>query len=147
MSLSIRPAGLDDLDGLLELYRHLNPADAPLSRDVAVERLQAMLAQPGMTIVGGFDGGVMVATATLIVIPNLTRGGASYALVENVVTHAGHRQKGHGQAVVRRAVELAFAAGCYKTMLLTGRSDPAVLRFYASCGFEQSKTGFQVRAR
>ncbi len=39
----------------------------------------------------------MVATCTLVVIPNLTRGGTPYALIENVVTHTDHRNKGYWQ--------------------------------------------------
>jgi hypothetical protein len=30
-------------------------------------------------------------------------------------------------------------------MLMTGSKRPSTLAFYASAGFEQSKTGFQVR--
>jgi hypothetical protein len=30
-------------------------------------------------------------------------------------------------------------------MLMTGSKKPSTLAFYASAGFEQSKTGFQVR--
>lgn len=145
MSITIRPADVDDLDALLVLYHHLNPADPALPAETARASLSTMLAHPGLTLLGGFLDGVMVATCTLIVIPNLTRGGAPYALIENVVTHTGHRQNGYGQAVVRQAVEMAFAQGCYKVMLLTGRTDPAVHRFYQSCGFEQTKLGFQVR--
>jgi GNAT superfamily N-acetyltransferase len=47
--------------------------------------------------------------------------------------------------VVRHAVEAAFAANCYKVMLLTGRQRPEVHAFYESCGFVQNKTGFQIR--
>lgn len=145
MTSDIRAARLDDLDALLLLYRHLNPADPPLSRAAAEDRLRAMLAQPGMTILCVQAGEIVVATCTLIIVPNLTRGGAPYALVENVVTHPDHRQNGHGRAVIRKAIGLAFDAGCYKVMLLTGRADPTVHRFYEGCGFTQSKTGFQIR--
>ena len=46
---------------------------------------------------------------------------------------------------IRHAVEAAFAANCYKVMLLTGRQRPEVHAFYESCGFVQNKTGFQIR--
>jgi GNAT superfamily N-acetyltransferase len=78
-------------------------------------------------------------------VPNLTRGGAPYALIENVVTHADHRKKGYAAAVIGRAVEEAWKAGCYKVMLLTGSKNPATLRFYENCGFVQDKTGYQIR--
>ncbi len=101
---------------------------------------------PGVSVLGGFVGGILVSGCTLIVIPNFMRSGTPYALIENVVTHSDHRQRGYGQAVVRRAIEMALEAGCYKVMLLTGRTDPGIMKFYTSCGFEQTKTGFQVRA-
>jgi GNAT superfamily N-acetyltransferase len=80
-----------------------------------------------------------------MVIPNLTRGGKPYALIENVVTHAAYRGRGFGQAVLRAAVERAWAARCYKAMLMTGSKRASTLAFYEAAGFEQSKTGFQVR--
>jgi hypothetical protein len=33
----------------------------------------------------------------------------------------------------------------YKVMLMTGSKRPSALAFHASAGFEQNKTGFQVR--
>jgi len=146
MTIDIRPATLSDLAPLQALYGELNPADPPLPPPVARETLAAMLAHPGLTVLAGFAGADLVASCTLVVIPNLTRGGAPYALIENVVTAAASRRHGHGRAVVRHAVDLALAAGCYKVMLLTGRSDPGIYRFYQDCGFTQDKTGFQIRA-
>lgn len=143
--LTIRAASRDDLPALELLYSHLNPADPALDPALANERMSAILAQPGMTVFIGFIGVTAVATVTLIVIPNLTRNGAPYALVENVVTHADHRKNGYGAALLAHAVERAWEAGCYKVMLLTGSKSPATLRFYQSCGFMQNKTGFQIR--
>ena len=144
-NLVIRPAMAHDLGGLITLYQHLNSADPALEGATAEERFSAILAQPGMTVFIGFAGDLAAATVTLIVIPNLTRGGASYALLENVVTHADHRQRGYAGAVIGHAVEEAWKAGCYKVMLLTGSKNPATLRFYENCGFLQDKTGYQIR--
>ncbi|OWV88903.1 acetyltransferase [Rhizobium sp. R635] len=142
---TIRPAAAGDFPGLATLYEHLNPADPVLDKTVAEERFSAILAQPGMTLFIGFADGFAAATATLIVVPNLTRNGASYALIENVVTHADHRRHGYAGAVIDHAVTEAWKAGCYKVMLLTGSKNPATLRFYENCGFLQDKTGYQIR--
>ncbi|ACI56039.1 GCN5-related N-acetyltransferase [Rhizobium leguminosarum bv. trifolii WSM2304] len=144
-NLAIRPAVAGDLPGLTTLYRHLNPADPVLDKAMAEELFSTILAQPGMTVFIGFAGDIPAATATLIVVPNLTRNGASYALIENVVTHADHRQRGYAGAVIGHAVTEAWEAGCYKVMLLTGSKNPATLRFYENCGFVRDKTGFQIR--
>ncbi|NNG70270.1 GNAT family N-acetyltransferase [Rhizobium laguerreae] len=141
----IRPAVRGDLPGLLALYHQLNPADPVLDEASAEERLSAILAQPGMTVFIGVAGNVVIATVTLVVVPNLTRSGAPYALVENVVTHADHRKRGYARAVIAHAVADAWSAGCYKVMLLTGSKNPATLRFYENCGFVQEKTGYQIR--
>lgn len=145
VSFQIRPAVAQDLQGLLGLYRWLNPNDPVMTPELAAERFQAMLAQPGMTLLVATVDDTLTSTVTLSIIPNLTRGGAPYALIENVVTDAGYRKRGHGRALIRHAVDLAFKAGCYKVMLLTGRSRPEIHEFYEGCGFVQDKTGFQIR--
>ncbi|MBX4941462.1 GNAT family N-acetyltransferase [Rhizobium binae] len=142
---AIRPAAAGDLPGLMTLYRHLNPADPLLDDMTAEERFSAILAQPCMTVLMGFARDIAVATVTLVIVPNLTRGGASYALLENVVTHADHRRRGYAGAVIGHAVTKAWKADCYKVMLLTGSKNPATLRFYENCGFLQDKTGYQIR--
>lgn len=142
---TIRSAAPGDLKGLTVLYRHLNPTDPILGGIMAEERFSAILAQPGMSIFIGFAGAHAAATVTLIVVPNLTRGGASYALIENVVTHPEHRRRGYAGALIGYAVNEAWKAGCYKVMLLTGSKNPATLRFYENCGFLQDKTGYQIR--
>jgi GNAT superfamily N-acetyltransferase len=142
---TVRPAVAADLEGLIILYQHLNSTDRILAHDVAEERFSAILAQPGMTVFIGFAGEIAAATVTLVVIPNLTRNGASHALIENVVTHAEYRKQGYAGKVIQHAIARAWKAGCYKVMLLTGSKDPATLRFYENCGFVQDKTGYQIR--
>lgn len=90
--------------------------------------------------------GEAVATCTLIVVPNLTRNGRPYALVENVVTHHRVRRQGYGRAVIAAALAAAWADNCYKAMLLSGRG-AEVFAFYESVGFLRGvKTGFHANA-
>jgi GNAT superfamily N-acetyltransferase len=87
--------------------------------------------------------GQLVASCALTIVPNLTRGARPYGLIENVVTHAEYRRRGLGTAVLRHGCEVAWRAGCYKVMLLTGSRDPGVLGFYEAAGFlKDVKTGF-----
>ena len=78
-------------------------------------------------------------------IPNLTRSGSPYALIENVVTHMGHRTQGHGRHILHDATTAAWTAGCYKVMLMTGSTNPATHAFYRAAGFETTKTAYQIR--
>ncbi|WP_113487369.1 GNAT family N-acetyltransferase [Rhizobium cremeum] len=143
--IPVRAAGIDDLSALLMLYRELHPTEPPLPEALAAATYRQMLAQPGLTTFLALDGETPVATATLVVTPNLTRDAKPYALIENVVSLTSHRGRGFGRAAVCAAIAAAWRAGCYKAMLLTGRSDEAVHRFYRDCGFRQDKTGFQIR--
>jgi len=143
--VEIRFAVREDIPQLLALYRHLDPDDKVTEVADAVRNWERLKQYPGSDIILGFVDAEMVATCTLVVVPNLTRGGTPYALIENVVTHADHRNKGHGTAILKAAAEAAWQAGCYKVMLLTGSKRPETLKFYRDAGFEQSKTGFQIR--
>jgi GNAT superfamily N-acetyltransferase len=143
--LEIREAIEADLPSLLTLYSHLHPDDPPLSVSAAKPRFDRLLRYDGSVVLVGLSGSQIVTSCTLIVVPNLTRAGRAYALIENVVTGASFRKNGYATAILHEAAERAWKHDCYKVMLLTGSTDPATLRFYEKAGFEQSKTGFQMR--
>ena len=87
--------------------------------------------------------GSLVASCTLAIIPNLTRGARPYGLIENVVTHVAHRRKGIGTCLLRHALQIAWERNCYKVMLLTGSKSKGTLQFYEQAGFRKGvKTGF-----
>jgi GNAT superfamily N-acetyltransferase len=140
----IRVVERHELQALLELYRHLRDTDAPLpSDDVLWQVWDEILQDPRMQVpVAEVDGG-LVASCTLAIIPNLTRGARPYGLVENVVTHLAHRRKGIGTHLLRHALQIAWGRNCYKVMLLTGSKSEGTLRFYEQAGFRKGvKTGF-----
>lgn len=145
--MRLRTAGPDDLSGVQTLYAELQP-DAQLRDPVAARQAWLrVLAQPGLqVIVAELDEGALAATCMLVVLPNLNHLGRPYALLENVVTLPSYRGQGLGHAVVNEALNRAWAAGCYKTMLLTGSKKPETLAFYRSCGLRDGdKTGFIAR--
>ena len=144
-AIEIRAAGRSDIGPLLDLYRQLHPDDPPLALPEAVTLWERSLLYPGSEILIGVKDGEIVSTCALVVVPNLTRGGRPYALIENVVTASSQRKRGFGAAVMKAAIAAAWRQDCYKVMLLTGTNDPATLKFYHDAGFEQNKTGFQIR--
>ena len=145
-TVRVRPAVRGDLAELLALYRFLNaedPAPDPAQADASWKR---MLASDMVTVLVAEAEGVLVSTCMLVVVPNLTRDTRPFALIENVVTHADHRGRGHGHGVLNAAMAAAWKAGCYKAMLMTGSRRESTLRFYERAGFErEGKTAFQVR--
>jgi len=142
--MKIRPLYTGDLVALLNLYGHLHRHDDPLpGNDVVAGVWQEIMTQSGHTVFGGWLGDALVSSCTLTVVHNLTRGCRPYGIIENVVTHAVYRNRGYGKEILAHALSHAWAAGCYKVMLLTGRKDEATTRFYESAGFDgDEKRGF-----
>jgi GNAT superfamily N-acetyltransferase len=142
----VRHGRSEDLDPLLGLYAQLNPDDTPASRERLAAVLDTILASPHFAIFVVMRDERLVATCYLNVIPNLTRGGSPYAVIENVVVDASLRGTGLGRQVMRAALDEAWRRDCYKALLQTGSRDPRVHRFYLACGFSDSdKTGFVAR--
>ena len=142
--MEIRPIRADELEALLQLYRHLHPEDVPLPTWPELDALwRDIINNPWLHYFVAEVNDQLVSSCTLTIIPNLTRGARPYGLIENVVTHAAYRRQGLGKAVLQYALRVAWAANCYKVMLLSGSKQPEVLRFYESAGFKRNvKTGF-----
>ena len=141
-----RAATWADLPGILSLYQAFNSYDPTYTAELAEPAWTALQSSGLVTVFIADSDGLVAATCTLAVVPNLTWSGRPYAVIENVVTHPDHRRKGLGQAVLTAACGHAWAAGCYKITLSTGSSDEATLRFYESAGFTRNaKTFFEMR--
>lgn len=128
-----------DLPALLQLYAHLHRKDEPLPEPSVVKSVWSeLLSSPHFFCFGGYENAFLVASCTLAIIPNLTRGCRPYALIENVVTHVDYRNKGWGQALLSHALSTAWERRCHKVMLMTSRKDDAIVRFYEAAGFDKN---------
>lgn len=122
--MEIRRIAPSELQSLLAPYQHLHNEDEPLPEPSAVGAIwQELQSNPRYQYIGTYVAGKPVSSCTVTVVPNLTRGCKPYGLIENVVTHPEHRQRGYGKAVLAEALSLAWSQGCYKVMLMTGRKD------------------------
>ena len=138
-----RVATVSDLEAVLALYRQLHPADPELPPDAARRRFESIATQDGLDVFVWEDAGEVVATTYLNVIPNLTRGGAPYANIENVVVDESRRGQGFGKRILTATLEVAWQAGCYKAELTTGSVEESTHAFYRSCGLRSdSKTAY-----
>ncbi len=136
--MNIREIQSHELQSLLSLYAHLHEHDDPPASAEAAEAVWSeALANPRIKYFGGFASDSLVSSCTLTVVPNLTRACRPYGVIENVVTHAMHRRRGWGKAVLAHALGEAWRQNCYKVMLLTGRKDKATMRFYELAGFDR----------
>lgn len=110
--MEVRTANKEDIPQILQLYRHLNLDDADIEIEDAYKRWELLQLYTGSQIYVGSLSDLIIATCTLIVIPNLTRGGAPYALIENVVTNTAYRKQGYGKMVLKKAIAAAWQAKC-----------------------------------
>ena len=131
-----------DLPALLALFAELHPDDAMPPDAPAVWR--AIAAQAGRTVLVAERAGAVVGTVDCAVLPNLTRGGRPFMLVENVVVAAAARRAGVGRELMRAALDLARRAGCYKVQLLSRADRAAAHAFYESVGFRPTAAGFRA---
>ena len=131
----IRRAELDDAAVLQLLYRQLQPKDPILEKAEFSQHLQQLIGQDGLEVFVLESAGKIASTCYLNIIPNLTRAAKPYAVIENVVTDEDARGQGFGKRLIRHAIEQAWAAGCYKVMLMTGSKEAATHAFYQACGF------------
>ncbi len=145
----LRPLNLGELNALKDLYRFLHDTDmALLNVDAEKKAWEAMQRHDVVRCYGVWLGDRLVASCILNILPNISRGSRSYGLIENVITHPEFRRQGIGQSMMQAVVEVAWQENCYKVMLLTGRVNEDVFRFYESCGFDRvGKQGFIARAK
>lgn len=143
-----RIATMDDLPGLLELYRQLTPEDPPLDNLAAEEIWERIAGNDDLRYFVTVDEGKVVSTCNLTIVPNLTRGGASWAIIENVVTDEAYRRQGIGKRLMEKAIEFAKARGCYKVCLLSNATRAGAHKFYEELGFSgTAKVGFHRKLR
>jgi predicted GNAT family N-acyltransferase len=141
-----REARAGDFEGILRLYRQLQPEDPVLQDGSDAAAFDKILSAPGLHLFVLELEGVVVATTYLNVIPNLTRSASPYAVIENVVVEEALRGAGLGKQIMDGTLKAAWAAGCYKAMLMTGSQRPATHSFYRACGFSaDAKTGYVAR--
>ena len=128
----------DELDELLEFYRlhTYDVIDEPLPEREVVEQIWTnIIESKNLAALGVFDKDILMASCSISVIPNLTRGCRPYALIENIATHRQHRRKGYGRANLEFATRYAEKRNCYKVMFMTGHFSEKVEKFCRSVGF------------
>ena len=133
--IKVRLARMSDFDQISRLLAQLNPSDPELS-DFELKIFRDIIDSDNLDIIVADEKDTLVGSVYFNLIPNLTRGGRSYAVIENVITDVLNRNRGIGKALLNEALKLAQQRNCYKVMLMSGRRDGAVHEFYKKCGFD-----------
>ena len=145
--VEVREAISGDLDAILGLYVQLaedRPEALPALRPEAERLLATIAAQPGRTLLAVVVEDMVVGTADLAVVSNLTHHGMAWAIVENVVVDQDRRRSGLGRALMEEIVRRCRQADCYKIQLLSRNHRQSAHVFYQSLGFQRSAEGFRL---
>jgi GNAT superfamily N-acetyltransferase len=144
--VEFRPATSADLSGILALLRELNPEDPELAPSESAGIWTEILGNPRIRYLVAVDSGKVVGTCHVLVVPNLTRSGRPYALVENVVVDGAHRRRGIGRSLMDLAVDFAKSMHCYKVMIQSSAKRSEAHAFYQDLGFDcEAKRSFVLQ--
>ena len=145
--IEFRNARADDIEAIV----HLLADDALGSKREDASNLvpyqkafAALTAQKGNALIVGDDNGKVVACLQLMIVPGLSRMGATRAFIEGVRVANDLRGKGVGEAIVRHAIERARAAGSRLVQLTSDKSRTDAHRFYERLGFKASHIGMKL---
>lgn len=143
--LEIREAREADLEGVLELMGQLGQDDGSVL-DAAGARavFDRMRGYPDYRLYVAVAGGRVLGAFALLVMDNLGHRGAPSGIVEDVVVREEWRGRGIGSAMMRSAMDLCRARGCYKIVLSSNRNRADAHRFYRSLGFREHGYSFAV---
>ena len=142
-TIVITQAISEDIAELFELYTKLHENTIPEMDERVNEVIRHILVDPNYHLLIGRTEVRLVASVSLLVIPNLTHNQRPYALVENVITDAMYRGHGYATMLLEAARTIAVDNHCYKIMLMTGSKSDKTLAFYERAGYnQQDKTGF-----
>lgn len=142
----IRSADVGDFEAIASLYAQLNRDDPPVAGPAYARVFEEILAREGLDLLVLDLDGAILGTTYLNIMPNLSRGGRPYAVIENVVVAEHRRGEGLGRRLMAATLDRAWAAGCYKAMLQTGSRNPNTHAFYRACGFlDDAKKAYLAR--
>ncbi len=144
--MEYRTAERNDLQELIKLYKQLNPEEEIIDLEKAYSVWAATEKSNATWYFIALDDRKIVSTCNITLVPNLTRNGRPFAIIENVITDDNYRRQGVGKKVILNAVQYAKENNCYKVVLLSSSKRTESHRFYESIGFNgDSKKGFEIR--
>ncbi|HEX9106651.1 MAG TPA: GNAT family N-acetyltransferase [Longimicrobiales bacterium] len=126
-------------DALLLALRALTAELAPAASPLTRERLQEIVASPSCRLlIAAASPGAEIAGMLILASYPIASGRRCW--IEDVVVAAAARGQGIGEALVRRAIELARAAGAASVDLTSRPSRESANRLYLRLGFERRET-------
>ena len=143
--LSFREVSRRDLPKELALYAQPDLDDGRVLSVVAAERVfERMSCYPNYKIYVATQHARVVGTFALLIMDNLGHLGTPSAIIEDVAVDPAAHGQGIGKQMIRHAIELATANGCYKVVLSSNLKRTRAHAFYDSLDFERHGFSFRI---
>jgi ribosomal protein S18 acetylase RimI-like enzyme len=133
-------ATLADIDALITLLGFLFEQEAEFSPDTELQHmgLRSIIENPQSgEILVLRDKNDIIGMVNLLYTISTAMGG-KVALLEDMVIHPAHRNRGAGTHLLDNAMQHARQRGCVRITLLTDEDNHDAQRFYRRQGFEPS---------
>ncbi|MGB2582554.1 MAG: GNAT family N-acetyltransferase [Dehalococcoidia bacterium] len=147
---NVRLATEEDIPRILGLYHELtiHLSQVEMSRSPSPDDVREVFAEicadPRHELFVAEDGGEVVGTVILLIVPNLSHSATPWALVENLVVGEKYRREGYGRMLLEHVIARAKEKGCHRIELCSDLRRKEAHQLYSSVGFEASAYGFRI---
>lgn len=146
--IEVRQAIGHDAAMLAQLVSEMDDGPPGSVEECSIEGTRTILAEmaayPYFRAYLAFDQGIPVGTFSLMIFSSPSHGGAPQAMLDAVVVARSRRGSGIGKRMIRKALEIAALAGCYKMTLSSNLKRADAHRFYEQLGFSQHGISFST---
>jgi ribosomal protein S18 acetylase RimI-like enzyme len=150
-AITIRRTRRDDVPAIIAMLAddHLGAARERLEDPLPASYYDAFARVDGdplfRLVVAEQQGGRVIGSLQLCMLPGLSSQGAARGLIEDVRVASDCRSRGIGEQLVQWAVTEARSNGCKLVELLTHHTRVDAQRFYERLGFVRSHVGMTIR--
>ena len=132
---------MEDIQGLLELYKELTPFENSLEK--SIEIYSDMLQDEQYLIVVAKEENEVIGSAFGVCCKSIAVGGNPFLVIEDVIIKDNLRGKGIGKKLMNTLEEFAKANHCVYAILVSSDYRKEAHEFYENLGFIEGVRGFR----
>lgn len=140
MKKEISIACINDLPELADLLNDLFTQDIEFVPDLNKQKsgLEAIINKPEMGEILVLKGEDKILGMVSLLYSISTALGGKVAILEDMIIHKDHRQKGLGKELLGEAIRFSKERKCLRLTLLTDFNNNSAIGFYQKFGFRKS---------